>query len=50
MSLLLAGSLLSLAAWLVLTFVAQLGSGAVHLLLAVGTTLFVAWVGRADRV
>jgi hypothetical protein len=48
MSLLLLGCVISLAAWLGLAFVAQVTSGAVHLLLALGTTLFVAWEGLRE--
>ena len=33
----------SLVAWAVLTFGTTLGSGAIHLLLALGTTLLIRW-------
>jgi hypothetical protein len=33
----------SLVAWAVLTFGTTVGSGAIHLLLALGTTLLVRW-------
>lgn len=43
MSLLLAGALVSLLGWVVLAFVTPVATGVVHLLLAVGATLLVAW-------
>lgn len=43
MSLTLPIALISLAVWAVLTFVAGPQSGAVHLLLALGTVLLVRW-------
>lgn len=43
MSLLLLGSVASLVGWVVLAFIVQPSSGVIHLLLAVGTTLLVAW-------
>ncbi len=43
MPLLLAGAVLSLLGWVVLAFLVSIESGAIHLLLAVGTTLLVAW-------
>lgn len=46
MSLLLLGSLLSLLAWVVLTFGTPTTAGAIHLFLALGSTLFVAWWAR----
>ena len=45
MSLLLAASIASLVAWAILTFGTALTSGVIHVLLAIGTTLFVAWWG-----
>ncbi|MBA3259429.1 MAG: hypothetical protein H0T68_08195 [Gemmatimonadales bacterium] len=43
MSLLLAGAVVSLLGWVLLAFVTPVVSGVIHLLLAVGTTLLVAW-------
>jgi hypothetical protein len=43
MSLLLIGAGASLLGWAVLTFLSPVTSGGIHLLLAVGTTLLVAW-------
>jgi hypothetical protein len=39
----LALAVLSLVLWIVLAFISPVGFGAVHLLLAVSTTLFVRW-------
>lgn len=39
-------ALVSLAAWSVLTFGTALNNGAIHLLLALGTTLLVRWWGQ----
>ena len=39
---LLAG-VITLVAWVVFTFILKVGSGAIHLLLAVGATLLVRW-------
>jgi hypothetical protein len=36
-------AVLSLVTWVILAFVVALSSGAVHLLLALGTTLLVRW-------
>jgi hypothetical protein len=36
-------ALLSLTAWVVLTFIAPLGVGVVHVLLGIGSTLLVRW-------
>ena len=41
-------ALASLAAWVVLVFVARVTSGVAHLLLAVGTTLLVRWWALRD--
>ena len=38
-------ALVSLAAWIVFGFVMPVGVGAVHLLLAIGTTALVRWWG-----
>jgi len=43
MSLTLLLAVVSLVAWAVLTFGTTVGSGAIHLLLALGTTLLVRW-------
>ena len=43
MTLLLVGALVSLLGWSFLTFASAITNGAIHLLLAVGTTLLVAW-------
>jgi hypothetical protein len=40
---LLLGAIASLIGWMVLTFATSITSGAIHLLLAVGTTLLVGW-------
>jgi hypothetical protein len=45
MSLLLVAAFASLVGWAVLTFGTALTSGTIHVLLAVGTTLLVAWWG-----
>jgi len=45
MSLLLIAAIASLAGWAILTFGTALTSGVIHVLLAVGTTLLVAWWG-----
>lgn len=45
-------AILTLAAWVVLAFILKTGSGAIHLLLAVGVTLLVRWIALlpvADR-
>ena len=39
----LVSALLSLLAWVVFAFVLKVGSGAIHLLLALGATLLVRW-------
>jgi hypothetical protein len=44
-SLLLAAAIASLALWAVLAFGTAFTSGVIHLPLAIGTTLFVAWWG-----
>ena len=36
-------AILSLAAWVVFAFILKVGSGAIHLLLAIGGTLIVRW-------
>ena len=36
-------ALVSLVAWALLTFAVPVGTGAIHLLLALGTTLLVRW-------
>ncbi len=38
-------AIVSLAGWVVLAFVTPVVTGVIHLLLAVGTTLLVAWWG-----
>lgn len=35
--------IITLAAWVVFAFILKVGSGAIHLLLAVGATLMVRW-------
>lgn len=47
MNLFLALALASLALWVILVFVVSVTAGAVHLLLAAGTTLLVRWWGKA---
>ena len=39
----LSAALLSLVAWVVFAFILKVGPGAIHLLLALGTTLLVRW-------
>jgi hypothetical protein len=41
-------ALVSLVLWVVLAFVVPVGAGAVHLLLAAGTTLLVRWIALRD--
>lgn len=36
-------AILSLVAWVIFAFILKVGSGAIHLLLAVGGTLLVRW-------
>jgi len=36
-------AILTLVAWVVFAFILKVGSGAIHLLLAVGATLLVRW-------
>lgn len=43
-SLTLAGAILALALWVTFAFVLSVGSGAIHLLLALGVTLLVRWI------
>ena len=43
MKLTLLAAILSLVCWIVFGFVLPVGHGAVHLLLAIGTTLLVRW-------
>jgi hypothetical protein len=43
MSLLLAGGVAALLAWGILAFATTMTSGAIHLLLAIGSTLLVGW-------
>jgi hypothetical protein len=43
MSLTLLAAIASLIAWVALVFFTPLSAGAIHLLLAIGTTLFVRW-------
>jgi hypothetical protein len=43
MSLLLIGAGVSLLGWAAVTFLTPVTTGAIHLLLALGTTLLVAW-------
>ncbi|MGB7211246.1 MAG: hypothetical protein WBC97_01345 [Gemmatimonadales bacterium] len=43
-SLTLAGAIVSLALWVTFAFVLKVGSGAIHLLLALGVTLLVRWI------
>jgi hypothetical protein len=39
----LTAALLSLVAWVIFAFILKVGPGAIHLLLAAGTTLLVRW-------
>lgn len=53
-SLTLVGAIVALVLWVTLAFILRVGSGAIHLLLAVGVTLLVRWIalggaGAADR-
>jgi hypothetical protein len=41
-------AVLALVAWAVLTFASPITAGAIHLLLAVGTTLLVRWWGLRE--
>jgi len=43
--LVLAGAIVALVAWFVLTFVSPLGLGIIHLLLAIGVVLLIRWWG-----
>lgn len=43
-SLTLAGAIVALALWVTFAFVLSVGSGAIHLLLALGVTLIVRWI------
>ncbi|MGH7533413.1 MAG: hypothetical protein ACREL4_09000 [Gemmatimonadales bacterium] len=47
-SLTLAAAIVSLALWVTFAFVLKVGSGAIHLLLALGVTLLVRWIALGN--
>lgn len=43
-------AIVALLLWVILTFILKTGSGAIHLLLALGATLLVRWIALRNEV